>query len=98
MINTVSQNYKKDNPFDLVSKRPQQSGSYWLQSQNTIQNPDIVEINNIESVVSCIDRIKIIGRQYFEKHCREFVLLNFQKERLIAEYLQLYDKLVRRER
>lgn len=58
----------------------------------------IVEINNIESVVSCIDRIKIIGRQYFEKHCREFVLLNFQKERLIAEYLQLYDKLVRRER
>ena len=60
MINTVSQNYKKDNPFDLVSKRPQQSDSYWLQSQNTIQNPDIVEINNKEEKKLSIPKIQIL--------------------------------------
>ena len=60
MINTVSQNYKKDNPFDLVSKRPQQSNSYWLQSQNTIQNPDIVEINNKEEKKLSIPKIQIL--------------------------------------
>ena len=60
MINTVSQNYKKDNPFDLVSKRPQQSDSYWLQSQNTIQNPDIVEIINKEEKKLSIPKIQIL--------------------------------------
>ena len=60
MINTVSQNYKKNNPFDLVSKRPQQSDSYWLQSQNTIQNPDIVEIINKEEKKLSIPKIQIL--------------------------------------
>lgn len=50
----------------------------------------VVEINDIEAVISCIDKIKELGRQSYEKHCKEFVLLNFQKERIIAEYLQLY--------
>lgn len=46
MINTVSQNYKKDNPFDLVSKRPQQSNSYWLAGDTYPQVSDTVEITD----------------------------------------------------
>lgn len=62
MINTVSQIDKKDNPFDLVSKRPQQSDSYWLQSQNTVQKPDTVEIStdNKEEKKPSLPKIQIL--------------------------------------
>ena len=58
----------------------------------------VVEINDIEAVISCIDKIKELGRQSYEKHCKEFVLLNFQKERIIAEYLQLYRNMSKSEK
>ena len=45
MINSVSQIDKKENPFDLVSNRPQQSNSYWLLNDKMAQRPDTVEIN-----------------------------------------------------
>ena len=45
MINSVSQIDKKENPFDLVSNRPQQSNSYWLLNDKMAQQPDTVEIN-----------------------------------------------------
>ncbi len=46
MINSISQIDKKDNPFDLVSKRPQQSNTYWLSADKMAQIPDTVEINS----------------------------------------------------
>ena len=49
MINSVSQIDKKDNPFDLVSKRPQQSDNYWLSANKISQKPDTVEINTENS-------------------------------------------------
>ena len=46
MINSISQIDKKDNPFDLVSKRPQQSNTYWLSADKMAQIPDTVEVNS----------------------------------------------------
>lgn len=49
MINSVSQINKNDNPFDLVSKKPQQSNNYWLSSDKMVQTTDTVEINTDKS-------------------------------------------------
>lgn len=46
MINSVSQTNKNDNPFDLVSKRPQKSNSYWLAGDTYPQVSDTVEITD----------------------------------------------------
>lgn len=46
MINSVSQINKNDNPFDLVSKRPQKSNSYWLAGDTYPQVSDTVEITD----------------------------------------------------
>lgn len=55
----------------------------------------VVEINDIESVISCIDKVKVLGKQFYEKQCKEFVSLRFQKERLVDEYLQLYKNITK---
>ena len=53
----------------------------------------VVETGNIEEIKNCIDIIKLSEKSTYSKKCTDFVRANFEKEQLIRETIQLYNRL-----
>lgn len=53
----------------------------------------VVETGNIEEVKNCIDKVRELGKLQFSNKCIDFVKKSFEKEQLIKETIELYNRL-----
>lgn len=55
----------------------------------------VVEPDDIDEVMNAIKKINSVGKGAYSDKCRNFVLDNFNKDDRIADYLDVYDKLLK---
>lgn len=55
----------------------------------------IVSQGDIDGLVKAIREIETIGKNAFERSCREYAVANFKKEDRYDDYLRLYDSLLK---
>ena len=61
----------------------------------TEQTGFIVEQGDVEGLLRAARKIEQAGKEFYRKPCREFALAHFRKEDRYADYLRLYDELIR---
>lgn len=69
---------------------------------NSTANPEIVgekcgyvvEENDLDGVMSAVNEIKSNGKAYYSEHCIAYAHENFDKDKNINKYIELYQKLI----
>ncbi len=54
----------------------------------------VVNVGDIESVVECMNTIRSSTKKFYSQKCKQFVSENFEKEKLINDYILLYESLM----
>lgn len=54
----------------------------------------VVNVGDIESVVECMNTIRSSTKKFYSQKCKQFVSENFEKEKLINDYISLYESLM----
>lgn len=57
----------------------------------------IVEQGEIEGLLHAVREIEELGKDYFTPRCRDYALAHFRKEERYADYLRLYEAMLRKE-
>lgn len=55
----------------------------------------IVPVRNMEAILLSITDCRNLGKAYFSDNCREYALTNFRKQDKYAEYVDIYNKLLK---
>lgn len=56
----------------------------------------VVEPGDLQSVISCINKIKEKGKNTYKNKCRENIIKYYNKERKFEEYIQLYKDILKK--
>jgi len=68
---------------------------------NATANPELIgegcgyiaENKNLQQVVDYIGQIKKNGKEYYSDNCRKYVQINFEKDKVIGEQIEMYKEL-----
>lgn len=56
----------------------------------------VVEQGDVKGVLEAVRKIKKAGKTSYQQPCRDYALAHFNKEERYADYLRLYDELIRK--